>query len=88
MMDQRTNKILFALLRSAVCGVKLTDAERADFSAEQLQEMLKLSARHDVRHLAVLGLKQNRMIPPERAGIETVIFKAALRCERMQAELE
>lgn len=87
-MDQRTNKILFALLRSAVCGVKLTDAERAEFSAEQLQDLLKLSARHDVRHLAVLGLKQNILIPQESAGIEMYIFKAALRYERLRSDYE
>ena len=87
-MDQRTNKILFALLRSAICGTKLTDAERAEFSADQLQELLKISAKHDVIHLLVLGLKQNSLLPPEQAGIEKYIFKAVYRYERLRVEYE
>ena len=88
MMDQRTNKILFALLRSAICGTKLTDAERAEFSAEQLQELLKISAKHDMIHLLVFGLKQNDLLPPEQAGLEKYIFKAAYRYERLRVEYE
>ena len=88
MMDQRTNKILFALLRSAICGAKLTDAERAEFSAEQLQELLKISAKHDMIHLLVFGLKQNDLLPPEQAGLEKYIFKAAYRYERLRVEYE
>ena len=85
-MDQRTTKILFPLLRSAICGTKLTEDERRMYSSEILQELLKLSARHDISHLVVLGLKKNDLISRENAGIEQSIFKAAYRYERMQYE--
>lgn len=85
-MDQRTTKILFPLLRSAICGTKLTEDERRMYSSEILQELLKLSARHDISHLVVLGLKKNDLISRENAGIEQFIFKAAYRYERMQYE--
>lgn len=85
-MDQRTTKILFPLLRSAICGTNLTEDERRMYSSEILQELLKLSARHDISHLVVLGLKKNDLISRENAGIEQFIFKAAYRYERMQYE--
>ena len=87
-MDQRTNKILFALLRSAICGTKLADAEREMFSEAQLQELLKISAKHDVIHLLISGLKQNGLIPPQQVGIEKYIFKAVYRYERLRVEYE
>ena len=37
-MDQRTIQILFTLLRSAICGTKLTEDERTAFSDGMLQE--------------------------------------------------
>ena len=61
-MDQRTIQILLALVRSAVCGTKLTKSERESYSSELLQDLLKMSAKHDVVHLLALGLKQNDLI--------------------------
>lgn len=43
-MDQRTMHILFALLRSAIRGTKLTESERKSYSADMLQDLLKISA--------------------------------------------
>ena len=39
-MDQRTIQILFALLRSAICGTKLTEEERNYYSPDLLQDLL------------------------------------------------
>lgn len=87
-MDQRTIQILFALLRSAIRGTKLTESERNSYSADVLQELLKISAKHDVVHLLVLGLKQNELIPKEHDDIEKYILKAVYRYERIRYEYD
>ena len=81
-----TIKIFFALLRSAVCGTKLTETEAAQFSAEQLPELISLANKHDVGHLLVLGLKQNGLIPKDKKEIEKIMFKAVYRYEQQQLE--
>ena len=53
-MDQRTIQILFALLRSAIRGTKLPESERNSYSADVLQDLRKIAAKHDVVHLLVL----------------------------------
>jgi len=87
-MDHRTVQILFALLRSAIRGTKLTDSERENYSADMLQDLLKIASKHDVIHLLVLGLKQNDLIPKENSEIEKYIFKAVYRYERLRYEYE
>ena len=87
-MDQRTIPILFALLRSAICGTKLTEEERNDYSHDLLQDLLKISSKHDVVHLLVFGLKQNELISKENSDIEKYILKAVYRYERLRYEYE
>jgi hypothetical protein len=87
-MDQRTIQILFALLRSAICGTKLTEKEQNIYSPDMLQDLLKISSKHDVVHLLVLGLKQNELIAKENAEIEKCILKAVYRYEKLNYELK
>lgn len=87
-MDQRTLQIFFALLRSAICGTKLTKEERDNYSSQLFDNLLKLSAKHDVIHLLVLGLKQNELISKENDYIEKYILKAVYRYERLRYEYE
>lgn len=87
-MDQRTIRILFALLRSAICGTKLTDEERNNYSPDQLQDLLKISSKHDVVHLLVFGLKQNELISKEHNDIEKCILKAVYRYQRINHALQ
>ncbi len=83
-MDQGTNKILFALLRSAICKVNLAEDERKICSPEVLGKVLKWAQKHDVAHLVVLGLKENQLIPEEHTDIEKFILKAVYRHERTE----
>ena len=85
-MDQRTIQILFALLRSAICGTKLTEEEQNNFAIDLLPDLLKVSLKHDVVHLLALGLKQNGLISKEYSDIEKIIFKAVYRYERINFE--
>ena len=87
-MDQRTIQILFALLRSAICGTKLTEEERNNYSPDLLRDLLKISSKHDVAHLVVFGLKQNGLISKENSDIEKCILKAVYRYERSRYEYE
>ncbi len=87
-MNERTIQILFALLRSAICGTKLTDEERSNYSPEQLPALMNISSKHDVDHLLVLQLKQNKLIAKERTDIEKHIFTAVYRYERLRSEYE
>ena len=88
MINQIDVRLLFPLLRSAVCGTKLTDEERGQVSAENLQDLMKIAEKHDVSHLFAYGLKQNGLIPQGNAEIEKCIFKAVFRFERTKYEYE
>lgn len=86
-MDQRTVQILFALLRSAICGTKLTEDERNLCAPERLAELLKMASGHDVAHLLALGLKQNGLLPLGN-DMEKPIFQAAYRYEQLKHEYD
>ena len=81
-----TNDVLFALLRSAICGAELTTKERSDCSQDLLTEVLKLAEKHDVIHLAVLGLKKNGLLTAENSALKTYLLQAVFRYERMNHE--
>ena len=87
-MDQRTIQILIALLRSAIRGTELTPSERESYSESMLQDLLKISAKYDIIHLLVFGLKQNKLISKDNAEIEKYILKAVYRYERLRYEYE
>lgn len=88
-MDQKTIRILFALLRSAIGGAKLTSEERNEYSSELLQDLLKMASRHDVAHLLGLGLKKNGIaVSKENAEIEKGILMAVYRYEQLKYEFE
>ncbi len=81
-----TNGVLFALLRSAICGAELTIEERSGCSQDLLAEVLKLAKKHDVIHLAVLGLKKNGLLTAENSALETYLLQAVFRYERINYE--
>ena len=87
-MDHRTIQLYFALLRSAICGVKLTDVEKAQFSEEQLPEWISISRRHDIIHLLALGLQKNSLIPQNDIETKRSILKAVYRYEQLNYEFE
>lgn len=85
-MEQRTIPILFALLRSAICGGALTDTEKARFSTQQLPELIAISGKHDLSHLLALSLKQNGLLSEENNAIGKNIFQAVYRYEQLNYE--
>ncbi len=87
-MDKEKNQMLFLLLRSAICGTKLTEKEINNYSPYLLQDLLKISLQHDVAHLLVHGLKLNELITEENAEIEKFIFKAVSRYQRLKYDYD
>ena len=87
-MDPRTIQILFALLRSAVCGTKLTESERESYSLEMAQDLLNISSKHDLSHLLAHGLHQNGFVLESDLGIDKYLLEAVYRCEQIKCEYE
>ena len=87
-MDQRTIQILFALLRSAICGGDLTREEIDGCSPEMISELYRISSGHDLTHLVALGLKQNRLLTEKKNALEKSIFKAVFRYEQLKHEYD
>ena len=85
-MDQGTISVLFALLRSVICGRKLTEAERILYSPQQLPDLMKIASKHDIGHLIAYGLSQNALVPAGDMTFEKPILKAVYRYERLNFE--
>ena len=86
-MDGRTNEILFALLRSAVCGEPLSEEYSADLNGESLAAVTALARKHDLLHLVAFGLQKNALIGADHE-LRREIFSAAVRCEQLEHELK
>lgn len=84
-MNEQTTRLLFALIRSAVSGEPLTEEEKALYSEELLPALISVAKHHDVLHLVALGLKNNAL-DHENREIETEMFKAVYRYERINHE--
>ena len=87
-MDQRTIQILFALLRSAVCGTHLTEDECKTCSEDVTSDLLKISSGHDLLHILALGLKQNNIVLKENTDLDKHILKALYRYEKLNYEYD
>ena len=87
-MDQGTIQMLFSLLRSAIKGTGLNEAEQENYSREMLPMLLKIAEKHDVKHLVAYALKKNGLLTADDAKVEKSIFKAAYRYEQLKYELD
>lgn len=87
-MDQRTIQIFFTLVRSAICGTRLSDDERGIFTYDSIPELLKLASKHDIAHLLTWGLKQNDLLCDEHKTAEKYILKSVYRYECLKYEYE
>lgn len=85
MVDQGKIQIMFALVRSAVCGTELTKDER-DGAQDSFRDLLKLASDHDIAHLVALGLTQTMLVSERKQLVENQMFKAVYRYERIRHE--
>lgn len=84
-MDEKIKKVLFLLLRSAVSGESLTDEEARLYNRDMQKSILDAAKRHDVGHLAALGLKNNGL--SEDYALEDKLLSAVYRYETFKREL-
>ena len=79
-------QLLFALIRSAISGKKMSDEELCLYSEEYYPRLLKIANKHDVSHLVILGMKQNGLISNDTFGVEEHLLKAVYRYEQLNFE--
>lgn len=82
-MNQDVAKLMFALIRSGVCGSNITAEEKSIYREEILPELAMTAQNHDVLPLLVAGLKQNGLIEAEYEFLGDEILKAGYRCEKL-----
>ena len=86
-MNTETSKVMFALLRSAVCGGLLSGEEISLYSPDRLPEITSLAQKHDVIHLIVFALKKNGLLDEGNKNLESKILLAVYRLEKLNYEL-
>ena len=86
-MNKETSKVLFALLRSAVCGGLLSSEEISLYSPDILPKITSLAQKHDVIHLIVFALKKNGLLDEGNKNLESKMLIAVYRLEKLNYEL-
>lgn len=86
-MDNEYIKMMFALLNSAVCDKLLTNDEKILYDTETISQIARIAKQHDVIHLLALGLKNNNLLNENNKYLETEIFMAVYRYEKLNYEL-
>lgn len=86
-MNTETSKVMFALLRSAVCGNLLSSEEISLYSSDMLSEIMLLAKRHDVMHLIVFALEKNGLLDESNRKLESKMLTAVYRLEKLDYEL-
>ena len=86
-MNTETSKVMFALLRSAVCGDLLSSEEISLYNPDILPEITLLAQNHDVIHLIVFALKKNGLLDENDENLESKMLIAVYRLEKLNYEL-
>lgn len=87
-MEQNTLVLLFALLRTGICGGELTAQERSLYTPERFRDMMKIAQRHDITPILACALKKSGLAKQEEGEIDKCILKAVYRYERMRYAYE
>ncbi len=87
-MDAKTSRILFALLRSAVCNTPVTKEERLLFNEDMLPEMMNIAKKHDVINILAFALKKNGLINKEFKELDDKISISIYRYIKLDYELK
>lgn len=86
-MNQPTIQVLFALLRSAICGSQLSEEERVLYANNNmLPDLMAISKKHDIAHLIVAGLGHNSLLPETDDSARNELYSALYRCTRLNYE--
>ena len=87
-MVQNTTDLMFAILRSAITGKPLGEAEKSGCTEENARAASKAAKAHDLDHLVAWSLKQNGL--PELLGPhgEKKILTSVYRYQQIKYEYE
>ena len=85
-MNTETSKVMFALLRLAVCGGRLSGEEISRYRPEILPEITSLAQKHDVIHLIVFALKKNGLLDEGNKNLESKLLIAIYRLEKLRVD--
>ena len=84
-MEQTNEKLMLALIRSAMSGEPLSPSERESCTEENIKEALNVASTHDLGQIVAWGLKKNEI---KCAEGETVIFKSVYRYQQIKFEYD
>ena len=87
-MNVEKSNVMFALLRSVLHSVFLSDDEKSQINKQMQTQLLKTAKQHDLTHLIVIGLNNNNIFFENNELFEKDIFKAVYRYEQLQYEYD
>ncbi len=83
-VNRSNSRIMFALLRCAICGNQLDEKEKSLLCSDAFLDLYKTAKAHDIAHLLARGLDLNGMLGSgDTAYMSNEISKALFRYERM-----
>lgn len=86
-MNEEISKVMFTLLRSAICSTLLSNEEKSLFDEKMLPRISEIAKQHDLLHLLALGLKRNGLLNAKNKQFDTEIYRAVYRYEQQKYEL-
>lgn len=89
-MNQETIRILFSLLRSAICGTEISDKDRKLLTHQVCSDLFSVSQQHDIAHLIGFAINKDKVeISTEyRQAFTKKMMQAIYRYERLNCEFE
>lgn len=89
-MNQETIRILFLLLRSAICDIELSDKDKKLLSDTVCSELYSVAQQHDIAHLIGFAINKDKIdVSTEyRQGFTKKMMQAIYRYERLNSEFE
>lgn len=86
-MNNSLIQLLFALLRSVICGNQMSEQEKSLYSNKILPELVAISQKHDLVHLLAVALDKNALVENINHDLSRHILTAVYRYEQKNYEL-
>ncbi len=87
-IEKDTSYILFSILRSVFHEKPMCDADKSLVTKDILQKVMQAAKKHDIAHLAALGVLRNALVEEsEKTKFQRITYMAVYRHEKRQYEL-
>lgn len=89
-MSYSTAQILFALIRSEVCGESVDEKIKQELTPEMMEKLYKMSVAHDMVHIVASATKKLGILGDDEISkkLQKQQMVAIFRCEGFNYELE